>query len=263
MTTATSIVAPPYHVQSTAAELRSGFPYFPYHGSVSALGANKWRMVCQHGIYPFTDAKVEDFDPIFAELVEMSGDDPDILHRPDEYAKPFLPVGERPTALAGQAEQQGDSPKALDLYLRAAAVYRIARFPINRSQVSQDAWEKGKAAYVKAGQHLSPASVAVDMPFRHADASAGDADGPIQAYLRMPKGERPKDGWPVLLFICGRGGKSRAAQGQAFPCVPASGQAGLAAAGALAGAHADVHGNPGRGPWHALQPGTGAATGAG
>lgn len=25
----------------------------------------------------------------------------------------------------------------------------------------------------------------------------------IQAYLRMPSGSQPKDGWPVLLFICG------------------------------------------------------------
>ena len=33
----TPIIAPPYHVQSTAAELRSGFPYFSYHDSVSAL----------------------------------------------------------------------------------------------------------------------------------------------------------------------------------------------------------------------------------
>ena len=203
MTSTTSIIAPPYHVQSTATDLRSGFPYFPYHKSVSALWAKRWRMPCQHGIYPFTDANVEDFDPIFAALVDLSNDDTAILFRPDDYAKPFLPVAEKLVAGASEAEAQGDAPKARDLYLRAAAVYRIARFPINRSPVSQDAWQKGKDAYAKAGQYLDPPSAAVDVPFRHANVAAGDADQPIQAYLRLPAGERPKDGWPVVLFICG------------------------------------------------------------
>ena len=203
MTSAPRVAAPPYHVQSTAAELRSGFPYFAHHDSVSALWAKRWRMPCQHGIYPFTDAKFEDFEPIFTELVKVSGDKAEILFRPDEYAKPFLPVAANLVAKAGEAEGQGDTAKALDLYLRAAAVYRIARFPINRSPVSQEAWTLGKAAYVKAGQYLSPPSTAVDLPFTHADAAAGDQDLPIQAYLRMPAGERPKDGWPVMLFICG------------------------------------------------------------
>ncbi len=203
MTDKTTIIAPPFHVQSTAAELRDGFPYFPFHASVSALWKDKWRMPCSHGIYPFTDANVMDFDPIFAQLVEISGDKSDILYRPDDYAKPFLPVAEKLVQQAEQAEAQGDKAKALDLYLRAAAVYRIARFPINRSKVSQEAWEKGKAAYVKAGQYLSPPSVALDLPFKHVNVSAGDTDVPIQVFLRMPKGEKPKDGWPVLLFICG------------------------------------------------------------
>jgi hypothetical protein len=26
---------------------------------------------------------------------------------------------------------------------------------------------------------------------------------PIQAYLRLPAGKQPANGWPVLLFICG------------------------------------------------------------
>jgi len=203
MTPATSIVAPPYHVQSTAKDLRSGFPYFSHHDSISKLWAEKWRMPCQHGIYPFTDAKVDDFDPVFAELVKTSGDSSSILYRPDDYAKPFLPVAEQLIINAGEAEAQGDTSKARDLYLRAAAVYRIARFPINRSPISQEAWERGKAAYVKAGQYLSPPSTTIDIPFKYADVSAGDDNGPIQAYLRMPAVKRPDAGWPVMLFICG------------------------------------------------------------
>lgn len=62
----TSIIAPPYHVQSTAAELRSGFPYFAHHDSISALWSQKWRLPCVQGIYPFTDGGIQDFEPIFA-----------------------------------------------------------------------------------------------------------------------------------------------------------------------------------------------------
>ena len=104
MTSKTSIVAPAYHIQSTAETIRDGFPYFPHHDSVSALWSKKWRMPCAHGIYPFTDANVEDFDPIFSDLVARSGDQRDILYQPDEYAKPFLPVGERLASMAAQAE---------------------------------------------------------------------------------------------------------------------------------------------------------------
>ena len=203
MNRTTSIVSPPYHVQSTAAELRNGFPYFTYYESVSQLWSDKWRRPCQQGIYPFTDANIEDFEPIFEELVRLSNDSSDILYRPDDYAKPFLSIGENLVALAGQTEAMGGTARARGLFLRAAAVYCIARFPINRSPVSQEAWERGKAAYEKAGQSLRPASVKVEVPFAHADASAGDAGSSIQAYLRIPEGDKPKDGWPVLLFICG------------------------------------------------------------
>ncbi len=199
----TSVVAPPFHVASTAAEIRNGFPYFAYHESVSALWRDKWRTPCAHAIYPFADANVEDFDPIFEELVRQSNDRPEILYRPDDYAKPFLPVADKLVGRAEQAEAEGNTGKARDLYLRAAAVCRIARFPVNRSAISQDAWEKGKAAYVKGRRYLNPPSLPVDVPFTHADVAAGDSDLPIQAYLRLPQGEKPKEGWPVLVFICG------------------------------------------------------------
>ena len=203
MNSTTSILAPPYHVQSTATTLRSGFPYFAHHDSITALWEQKWRKPCEHGIYPFTDGKIEDFEPIFTELAETSGDKPDILYRPDDYAKPFLIVAEKLVVLADKAEANGEIDQARDLYLRAAAVYRIARFPINRSPLTQRAWQMGKSAYVKGARHLDPPIRPVDLPFTHADVFAGDTDVAIQAFLRMPKGEQPKEGWPVLLFICG------------------------------------------------------------
>jgi len=199
----TGITAPPYHVQSTAQTLRDGFPYFAHHDSVSALWSQKWRAPCSAGIYPFTDGRVEDFDPIFAELSKISADDPAILYRPDDYAKPFFPVADRLVAVAREALSNGSTVEARDLFLRAAAVYRIARFPVNRSPLSRQAWQQGKAAYEQGGALLDPPSVPVDIPFTHADPSAGDLGTAIPAYLRLPRGEQPAGGWPVLLFICG------------------------------------------------------------
>ena len=195
--------APPYHVQSTAESLRDGFPYFEHHESVSALWSHKWRAPCAAGIYPFTDGRVEDFAPIFAELSRISADDPAILYRPDDYAKPFFPIADRLVAAGEEALSNGSVAEGRDLFLRAAAVYRIARFPINRSPLGQQAWEKGKAAYEEGGRLLDPPSVPISIPFTHADTAAGDLDVDIAAYLRLPRGEKPAGGWPVLLFICG------------------------------------------------------------
>ncbi len=197
------LTAPQYHVQLTSADYRSGFPYFSYHESITKLWAEKWRPPCEHSIYPFTDANVADFDPIFEELVRVADDSPAIFYKPDEYAQPFLPAAQRLMPQAEQAEADSENQKACDLYLRAAAVFRIARFPINRSPLSQEAWRLGKDAYIKASRYLTPQSIAIDVPFGDADTLAGDEDKAIAAYLRMPTGEKPKNGWPVLLFICG------------------------------------------------------------
>ena len=215
------LIAPPYQVQSTAEILRDGFHYFTHHDSVSALWSRKWRAPCAAGIYPFADGRVEDFDPIFAELSKISDDDPAILYRPDDYAKPFFPVADGLAAAAQETLTDGSTAEARDLYPRAAAVYRIARFPVSRSPLGQQAWQKGKAAYEQGGRLLDPPSVPVDIPFTHADTAAGDLDAGIAAYLRLPQGRKPADGWPVLLFICGTSRTSRmcrwTAAGSAIP----------------------------------------------
>jgi pimeloyl-ACP methyl ester carboxylesterase len=202
----TGITPYPFHVQSAAAVRRDGFPYMAHHDSVSALWSQKWRPAAAAGIYPFIDGRVEDFDPVFAELSRIGDDDPGVLYRADDYTRPFLPVGDRLTAAAEQALSNGDTLTARGLFLRAAAVYRIARFPINRSPLSQQAWKQGKAAYEQGARLLDPPSVPVDIPFTHADPSAGDLGSDIAAYLRLPRGPRPAGGWPVLLFLCGLDG---------------------------------------------------------
>jgi hypothetical protein len=80
---------------------------------------------------------------------------------------------EKLVATARQAEGQGLIEKARALYLRAAAVYRIARFPVNRSPMGQKAWELGENAYSKGGRFLNPPSVEVDIPFTHVTSYTG------------------------------------------------------------------------------------------
>jgi hypothetical protein len=203
MTSSFKSEVPLFHVQSTGEFLRGAFPYFAHHDSVSALWSQKWRTPCTRGIYPFTDGRVEDFDPIFDALVKMSGDRTDILFRPDDYARLFLAVAESLVAQAGEADTSGQPEKARELYLRAAAVYRISRFPVNRTPVSESSWHSGKAAYIKGAHYLDPPILPIDIPFTHADPANGDRAESIQAFLHMPVGVVPESGWPVLLFICG------------------------------------------------------------
>lgn len=103
---------------------------------MSALWSDKWRAPCAAGIFPFADAKVEDLDPIFAELSKVSTDDPAILHRPDDYAKPFFPAARQLIADVERAASKGGAAEARAGFC-GAAVYRIARFPINRSALSK------------------------------------------------------------------------------------------------------------------------------
>lgn len=188
-----------YHVQSSIDNPQS----FP-HSSVSGLWDLKWRKLASMGVYPFHDGKVEDFEPIFQKLIQANSDDYNIFYDPDKYGEPFLPAAETLVAEAKMAEKGGDTDKARELYLRAGTVCRIGRFPIVRSPLSRELWELNKTAYVGASPYLSPPSFEVNIPFTHALSTAGEsADAAIPAYVRIPEGKPPADGWPVVLFICG------------------------------------------------------------
>ncbi|RAO67803.1 uncharacterized protein BHQ10_003815 [Talaromyces amestolkiae] len=188
----------PYHVQ----QLVDNPDAFPHHSSVSALWNLKWKGLAVMAVYPFGDGKAEDFQEVFNNLIEASGDDYQVFYDPEAYAAPFFPVGKR-LLLEARAAESTDKAAARDLYLRAAAVFRIARFPINRSPASQMAWQYGKEAYMAASPYLDPPNQQVVIPHTHRDHSAGDGDN-IYAYLRVPdKIEKPEKGWPVVLFICG------------------------------------------------------------
>ena len=193
---------PAYHVQHLVDNKQA----FSYHRSVRATWEEKWKQAAHVGRYPFSDGKGEDFDTIFENLIQESNDDTAVFFDPERYAKPFLPVGESLVKQAEEAEQAKDFTKACELYLRAGAVYRMARFPVIRSPLGQKAWDLGKAAYLKAGQYLPSTIAEVRMPFTHASAEQGESkDATIGGFLRFPGNgaKKPEKGWPLVLFICG------------------------------------------------------------
>ena len=70
----------------------------------------------------------------------------------EKYSQPFFPVAEDLDRRADTAEAAGDLSKACQLYMRAAAVYRIARFPTPQSPRQRLAWERQKAVFLKGAK---------------------------------------------------------------------------------------------------------------
>ncbi len=50
---------------------------------------------------------------------------------------------------ADKLKDEGKKQEAIEMYLRACAVYRIARFPYINSDVKKEAYEAQKNAYIK------------------------------------------------------------------------------------------------------------------
>ena len=65
------------------------------------------------------------------------------------YASAFFPVAENLVQEAQAAEAASDKTKASALYLRASALYRIARFPIIRTPKQWEAWARNQDIFFK------------------------------------------------------------------------------------------------------------------
>ena len=98
------------------------------------------------GVYPFMFGTASDFQPVVDELIRKDIKEP---YDWDEYARTFFPRAEQLTQIAKEAENSGNIEKASEFYLRASALYRIARFPAPRSAVQHEAWERGKKVAIK------------------------------------------------------------------------------------------------------------------
>jgi hypothetical protein len=158
------------------------------------------------GTYPFAQGNIKDFEPIFERLIELSPGGNSIINDPEVYASTFLPTGISLFEEAEVFEHKGDIEKAQELFLRAGAVFRIARFPIIRreSRSSVQAWEFGKTAFLRGARCFASPVQEVRIIFSRRDLKAEDSDGDIQTYLRVHAGQKkPTNDWPVIVYICG------------------------------------------------------------
>ena len=170
----------------------------PHHAGIKALWETKWKMPCSRAVYPFHDGALEDFEPIFADLIARGAGDGGTS---PEYTRAFFAAAESLEKRGDEAlgaktsttlEKKEKEKEASALYLRAACVLRIARFPYVASfprvtdPVKLDAWERQKRVYKKAARTWDAPVEEVDIP--HVYRQGGDG-GSIPAYLRVPTGK--------------------------------------------------------------------------
>ncbi|KAI1502095.1 Alpha/Beta hydrolase protein [Biscogniauxia marginata] len=182
----------------------------PHHAGIRALWETKWQAPCSKSVYPFHDGAYADFAPIFADLIARDVND----GASPEYTSAFLPTAQ---ALESQGDDEADPDAASKLYLRAACVLRIARFPYVSAfpevscPVKWEAWERQKNVYMKAGRTWREPVAEVRIP--HAYRQGRDRDV-VPAYVRVPGtsaqreegGQQQQQKCPAVLLLTGLDG---------------------------------------------------------
>ncbi|ROW07181.1 hypothetical protein VPNG_07347 [Cytospora leucostoma] len=185
--------------QATTQKRKRSWPVVGVEGSVKpgalrAVWENDWKPACKKGSHPFQDGRLEDFEPIFDDLIEAHVDDP----TSPEYTLAFLSRAQELSLEAEDALARGDRGLASELYLRACAVLRIARLPRSQEKecsVKQRAWQFQKSLYLKAGKLWHSPLEEVIIPHIH-DIKTQDCDvynsrtrivrPRIPLYVRLP-----------------------------------------------------------------------------
>ncbi|KJX92673.1 pigment biosynthesis protein ayg1 [Zymoseptoria brevis] len=173
---------------------------YPHLGSIENLWLKKWKFPCERSLYPFHDGKYEDFAPIFETLIQKGIHD----GYSDEYTREFIPACEALVASAESKADSEDTAAAIKLYLRACAVYRIARFPYINSEIKKQAYVAQKKAYIKAAGLFECPIVDVEIP--HTAGTAKDEGKTIPLYIRLPKPASKECPVPTVLLMCGLDG---------------------------------------------------------
>ncbi|RWA03281.1 hypothetical protein EKO27_g11822, partial [Xylaria grammica] len=154
----------------------------PHHDGIKALWETKWSFPCSKAVYPFHDGAYADFEPIFLGLIARGVDDG---YSP-AYTEAFFETAEALEKAGDEATAAGDQSAASSLYLRAACVLRIARFP--------------KKVYLKAAGSWEVPIAEVQIP--HVAAAATDRPV-ISAYVRVPPNQTAS---PAVLLFTGLDG---------------------------------------------------------
>jgi hypothetical protein len=173
---------------------------YPHLGSIDNLWLKKWKFPCERSLYPFHDGKYDDFAPVFETLIQKGIHD----GYSEEYTREFIPTCESLVASANSKVESGDKEAAVTLYLRACAVYRIARFPYINSDIKKWAYEAQKKAYLKAASLFDCPIEDVSIP--HTAGTQQDEGDTVPLYVRLPKSASKQNPAPAVLLMCGLDG---------------------------------------------------------
>jgi hypothetical protein len=172
---------------------------YAHHASLQALWETKWKLPCKLSVYPFHDGRLEDFEPIFNKLIADGVNDA----YEDRYTEYFLPAAEE---LVRRADGLESSEERSKLYLRAACLLRIARFPSldasGPTGIKRKTWERQKKIYLKAAELWN--DPLKEIVIEHQHAANGDGKD-IPLYVRVPKTNGTKK-VPVVLLLTGLDG---------------------------------------------------------
>ncbi|KAL8284371.1 hypothetical protein RB597_001610 [Gaeumannomyces tritici] len=172
-----------------------------HHSSFEALWETKWKAACERGIYPFMFGAIVDFQPVVDDIIKKGLKEP---YDWDEYARCFFSKADGLVSTAKKAEEAGERERASEYYLRASAVYRIARFPAPRSKEQRVAWAKGKEAAVKGLGLQEFPMVPVEIPHvKH--AKPGDSSV-LPAFYHLPKHSSKSAPAPLIIIFTGLDG---------------------------------------------------------
>lgn len=156
-------------------------------------------------MYPFHDGSVEDFEPIFEELIRRGIND----GTSPEFTLAFFGTAEKLTAFGDSAASNGNKELASSLYLRAACVCRIARFPYitgfpkPNCLVKWKAWQMQKEVYMKAARSWACPVFEVEIPHLHAER---EDRAIIPVYVRVPKDASADKPCPLVILMTGLDG---------------------------------------------------------
>ncbi|KAE8356235.1 Alpha/Beta hydrolase protein [Aspergillus coremiiformis] len=176
---------------------------YPHKGSIKTLWETRWKFACQKGVYPFHDGSYEDFEPIFHKLISENINDAST----EEYTSTFLPIASELELRASEALNTGQTDRAIDLFRRAAVVYRISRFPYvdntEPNSIKRTAFDRQKQAYLNSASRWDPPIQEVIVPHTN---RAGKDGHQIPIYTRIPNNAGPNNPVPVVLIMTGLDG---------------------------------------------------------
>ncbi|EAA30845.1 conidial pigment biosynthesis protein Ayg1 [Neurospora crassa OR74A] len=179
----------------------------PHHDSFEQLWETKWKDPCSKGIYPFMFGSIDDFQPTAEHIIAKGLKEP---YNWDEYASCFFGTAEKLGQTAAVAQQEGDTDKARDFYLRASAVYRIARFPAPRSPLQHQAWKNGKEMFYAGAKLMEYPIHEVLIPHTHALANSSEQNSFIPVNLLIPPSSSSSSpsssGYPLVIIMTGLDG---------------------------------------------------------